>query len=151
MKIFTLIIIASLLTSCGNKRELGHEVLSEKTDRSRICESNSDFSCVVGKAIDLEVGPDIRVTNKISVDILNGEIRLAVSKAIESITTRHFPGTDYKARVDGVYEIYRSSTDHEIIAYGVLGYGYGEPDYQDVILIGLDLTGRLTLTIEDNY
>jgi hypothetical protein len=151
MKTFTLTIVATLLIACGSTISNLSELHSDFRDPSRVCESDRDFACVVGQAIDLEVGPDLRVTKKILVSSLDGRIKEAVSKAVDKIIDRNFPGTDYQARIGGVYEIYRSSTDLEVIAYGVLGYGYGEPDYQDTILIGLDLKGTFSFEIEDNY
>jgi hypothetical protein len=147
--LYTLASVFSI--ACGptgsHLENLKHQDLSPP----RICETDTDLTCVVGQAVDLYDGADPRLTKKISVGGLVGQVKASVSEAMEKINGRNFPGTDYVAEVYAVYEIYRSLLDREVIAYAVLGYGHGEPDYQDTILIGIDLLGNASFEIEENH
>jgi hypothetical protein len=117
------------------------EGCSAPTAPARVCESDTDWACVIGQAVVLGDGPDVRVTHTVAVEDLTGELRAAVAAAVTEIEERSFAGTDYTAEVEGIYAIHRSSSDATIVAYAVLGYGSGEPDYSDAVLIGLSPSG----------
>ena len=65
--------------------------------------------------------------------------KLAVAR--DEINGRTFHGTDYVAELEGFYKIFASETDRTVVGYAAFGWGSGEPDYHDGIVIGFSVEG----------
>lgn len=112
--------------------------------------SNLAFSCegdgcvslasIIEDAVSLgEIDPELGKTVELA--DMPAAVRAAAERATEEIRNRSFPDSDYSADVDSYAAVYRSAADPTIVAYVVLGYGSGEPDYEERIVVGLSLTG----------
>jgi hypothetical protein len=120
-------------------------------------------SCVDGVAVDSAktaivnafpsplAEPAHGLSTKVDLGDLPAPVRTAANRASSQIRARRFAGTDYRARVTGIYAVHRSCADRTIVAYVVRGSGSGEPDYSDGIDIGIDLAGaRIYEEVLDN-
>lgn len=124
---------------------------AEPVPPPRVCDEDDDWNCVIGEAIFLASGADLRVAAPVAVDDVPADARPGVKAAVSEIEARSFPNSDYEADVEGVYEVFRSEDDDTVLAYAVLGYGSGEPDYSDAILIGIGRDGAEVFYLEESW
>jgi hypothetical protein len=68
--------------------------------------------------------------------------RDALKKAGEAYSKKDFGGADFSADVSGYYAVYKSATDKTIVAYGLTGWGSGEPDYSEATVVAVNLAGK---------
>lgn len=107
----------------------------------------------VRRVIDAAVSPldgaNPALTKAITLSEAPLAVRAALVAASKEIKARTFEGTDYEAWVEGVYVVYASPAKDRVVAYVVHGLGSGEPDYNDGLVIGFDLSGRRIYDNED--
>jgi hypothetical protein len=77
--------------------------------------------------------------------------RASVAAAAEAIESRSFSGTDYSASVEGIYAVHADEEGGPLAGYVVVGYGSGEPDYNDRIVHGFDMGGNQVLFDEESW
>ena len=119
---------------------------------ARICLYDSNWDCVFGEAITLlGEGVDLRVAEAVALQQVPEAARSAVAAAVTEIEEREFSGTDYQAWLDSIYAIYRSENDHTVLGYAVVGYGTGEPDYNDGVVYGFDVNGNAVFSDQEDW
>jgi hypothetical protein len=110
----------------------------EKNKR-KICSNKGVFQHPVSLSVEI----DTRVTNEVQFEELPQAIQTAMKNSIDTIENRKFEETDYSAEVSGLYVIFESEFSRNVVAYAVVGFGSGEPDYNESLVYGFDLKGRL--------
>ena len=105
---------------------------------ARTCNLNDDWDCLIGDAVN-----DSRLTMEVGINNLPQHVLNTVHESIEAINKKSFPDTDYSAHFSAIYAIFQDTNKTEVVAYAVVGYGYGEPDYNEEIIYGIDLEGNL--------
>lgn len=110
----------------------------EPPDQPPVCSPN-DLDCMIGNAVIPLEGANPSLTAEVSFESLPAAVRPAAQNAIDEIEGLSFPA--YEAGVVGIYAVYRSESDHTIVAYVVYGAGSGEPDYHDGMVIGINPAG----------
>lgn len=109
----------------------------------------SDPAAAVNHAVTPLGGAVTALTTEVALDSLPPAVKQSALQAIEEIRNRRFEGTDYVADLAGIYAVHTSCSDSTTIAYAVLGFGSGEPDYHDGMVYGLALDGRFISYEED--
>jgi len=95
-------------------------------------------------------GPSFGLSDEVELSKVPSVVVAELEKGAAEIEARSFEGTDYSASVNGYYAIHRSCSDSTIVAYVVWGGGAGEPDYQDGVVIGVNLQGKRIYEQEDS-
>ncbi len=82
-------------------------------------------------------------TQEIKLQDIPLKIRGEIRDAVNWIEERSFEGTDYMAYVEGIYLVFKRVEDQAPSGYMVIGYGSGEPDYNESMAFGFDMGGKL--------
>jgi len=120
------------------------------------CETSGPIGSVAnpGPSIDNAMsplgGPSFGLSDEVELSKVPSVVVAELEKGAAEIEARSFEGTDYSASVNGYYAIHRSCSDSTIVAYVVWGGGAGEPDYQDGVVIGVNLQGKRIYEQEDS-
>ncbi len=112
-------------------------------------DADIDPAVAISNAISLYEGADPNLTTKVELNDIPKAPASALAAEAETLDDR-FPGTDYQAEVQGYYAIHPAVGDDTIVAYAFYAWGWGEPDYHDWIIFGVDLDGNVVHTDEDS-
>jgi hypothetical protein len=96
--------------------------------------------------------PAADVTREIAIEDVSASAKTGVDQAVEEIEGRTFEGTDYSAWVNSIYEVRAPENQGgALVGYLVSGGGSGEPDYVDMVNLGVDLQGNIVSRDEAEY
>ncbi|MDX2091365.1 MAG: hypothetical protein SFX73_26130 [Kofleriaceae bacterium] len=112
--------------------------------------ADGDLACMISNAVAFFGGADPALTKEVQLADMPATVRAEAQRATDEIENRTFEGTDYSAGVVGYYGVYRSATDHTIVAWVVYGTGSGEPDYHDSMIIGIAPDGERVYDEEES-
>ncbi len=96
-------------------------------------------------------GADAQRTREVKLEDVPAAVRQALEATTKEIEAKSFEGTDFTAGVDGYYAVFKSPEDRTIVGYAIVGSGSGEPDYQESLVYGFDLTGKLVHEAEEQF
>lgn len=113
--------------------------------------SDVDREGMVELACSPTFGADPKLTRPIGLDAVPTAVRREFECSAADFAARTVDGVmGYKMAVEGFYAIYKSETDHSVVAYAIYGTGKGEPDYQDGAFYAFDSQGKCVYFAESN-
>jgi hypothetical protein len=113
--------------------------------------TDADREAMVELACSPTFGADEKLTRAVTLDVLPPAVRTEIEKGAAEFLARTVDGVlGYEARIEGVYQIYRSESDHRVVAYAVYGVGKGEPDYRDGMVYAFDPKGNCVYYADSN-
>jgi hypothetical protein len=97
----------------------------------------------VEAALPISEDPVAGLSKEVKLSQIPQPARDALRKAGEAYASKTFDGTDFSADVSGYYAVFKSATDKTIVAYGLKGWGSGEPDYNEATVVAVNLAGKI--------
>jgi hypothetical protein len=108
-----------------------------------------DPGIAIANAIDFYEGADPNLTTKVELEDIPEKAAETLA-AEAALLNERFPGTDYQAEVQGYYAIHPTVGVDTVVAYAFYAWGWGEPDYHDWIIYGVDVNGNVVYEEEES-
>jgi hypothetical protein len=113
--------------------------------------SDADREGMVELACSPTFGADPKLTRPINLAEVPTAVQREFTASAADFAARSVDGVlGYKMQVEGFYAIYKSETDHSVVAYAIYGTGKGEPDYHDGAFYAFDPRGKCVYFAESN-